>query len=64
MRSRFPRQTHVQNHDIVVFGDGSRLSVVAVGDEVNSPALLLETALDELSYGGIVFNDEDSHLAE
>src|SRR6185369_13898480 len=46
---------------IIFLGDGARLAIVAVGDEIHAPALFLEAPLHELSDGGIVFNDEDFH---
>jgi hypothetical protein len=60
-RAGFARQPHVEDDDVVLLGYRSRLPVVAVGDEIYAPALLLKAPLDELSNGGIVFDYEDFH---
>ena len=59
----FPWKAHVQNHDIVYFRYCPGFTVVAVGDQVYAPALLLKAPFDELSDGGIVFYYEDFHRA-
>ena len=40
------------------------LAVLAIRDEVHAPALLLETALDVLTDGGVVFDYEDLHSSK
>ena len=57
----FPWKAHVQNHDIVFFRYCPGFTVVAVGDQVYAPALLLKAPFDELANGGIVFDYEDFH---
>ena len=61
LRPGFARESHVEDDDVVLLRNRARFTIIAVGDEVDAPALLLEAALDELSYCGIVFDDEDLH---
>jgi hypothetical protein len=63
LRPRLTWKTHVEDYNIVFFSHGASFTLVAVGDEIDTPALFLEASLYELPDGRIVFNDEDFHFS-
>jgi hypothetical protein len=54
-------QSHVQDDEVVRFRAGAPLAVLPVGDQIHGPSVLFQPALHILPYGGVVFDDEDSH---
>jgi hypothetical protein len=63
LRARFAGQPHVEDDNIVLFGDCAGFPIIAIGDKVYSPSLFLKPPFDELSNGGVVFDYEDFHRA-
>ena len=55
-------QTHVEDHEVVRFRARPTLPFVAVGDEIDSVALLLETALHVLTHRRVVFDYQNPHV--
>src|SRR6266545_435852 len=64
LQSRFAREPHVEDDEIVIPRGGHALTLVARADEVDSPSLLLESALYELADRRVILNDQDLHLGE
>ena len=61
LRAGLSRKAHIEYDDVVFLRCCSRFPVVAVGDQIHTPALFLKTPFDELPNSWIVFDDEDFH---
>ena len=55
------REAEVQNHQVVVTAGGEAQAFLAVSDEIGMVPRFFEAALDVLSNGRVILDDQDFH---